>query len=621
MNDQVNVYQTLFDRLPIGLLRIDTGGKIRRVNAALVQFLRYTDKSKLLDQDVRQFFQNPADFDSLLKNLRDNGSAEDFETRLRGSQNQPIWVRIHARSVPDKQAGIFYYEAAVEDITRQRQTYDALRESDHLTKTIIDSVEEGVLVLDRELRFLVWNAYLESQTGLPAREVIGKTANVILERLQIKGCGDHLMHALAGQIIPIEDISYTRPDSASRLWCDVTFSPHRSADGNIVGVVGTFRDITARKEAEREREGLLQKEQGQRLRAEALGRVSKALNAVLDIRPLLEIICKETSELFQVDVSLVWLVERVGQHDKVLEKIAGYGWEHERFTGTQVSLNDMNNLAAQVIHENQPVILNEVSENTRTGLSSVFTVHSIMAVPLTIGEQVIGVLQVIDNHKINRFDPSDVQTATQLAAHTANAINNAQLYDRLQEAHDELEQAYVSTLEGWARALELRDAHTEGHSNRVTDMALRLAKAVGVPTEELEHVRRGSLLHDIGKMAIPDQILEKPGPLTDDEWQVMRQHPVYAHTLLSPIKFLRAAIDIPYCHHERWDGSGYPRGLAGRDIPLAARVFAVVDVFDALTSDRPYRKAWPRDEAIEYIRKESGSHFDPDMVHAFLQIV
>jgi HD-GYP domain-containing protein (c-di-GMP phosphodiesterase class II) len=177
--------------------------------------------------------------------------------------------------------------------------------------------------------------------------------------------------------------------------------------------------------------------------------------------------------------------------------------------------------------------------------------------------------------------------------------------------------AYDATIKGWSKALDLRDRETEGHTERVTEMVLRLGRAAGLSAEELAHVRRGALLHDIGKLGIPDAILLKPGPLTEDEWAVMRKHPQYAYDWLSPIEYLHAALDIPYCHHEKFDGTGYPRGLSGTDIPLAARLFAVLDVYDALTSDRPYRPAWSQEEALTYIRGEVGKHFDPDAVDIF----
>jgi PAS domain S-box-containing protein len=185
----------------------------------------------------------------------------------------------------------------------------------------------------------------------------------------------------------------------------------------------------------------------------------------------------------------------------------------------------------------------------------------------------------------------------------------------------ELMRAYDATIEGWAQALDLRDKETEGHSRRVTEMTVRVAQAMRLDANELVHVRRGALLHDVGKLGIPDAILLKPGPLTDEQWRVMRRHPQYAHDWLSPIAFLHPALDIPYCHHEKWDGTGYPRGLKGLQIPLAARIFAAVDIWDALRSDRPYRARWPEARVLDHIQSLSGTHLNPLVVEAFLRVV
>ena len=191
----------------------------------------------------------------------------------------------------------------------------------------------------------------------------------------------------------------------------------------------------------------------------------------------------------------------------------------------------------------------------------------------------------------------------------------------LENLNSELLTAYDKTIEGWSQALDLRDKETEGHTNRVTEITLKFARAAGFKEGNLAHVRRGALLHDVGKLGIPDSILLKPAKLTEEEWQVMRMHPVYAYQWLSSIAFLLPALDIPYCHHEKWDGTGYPRGLKGEAIPLAARLFAIVDVWDALCSERLYRKALPKAEALDYIRNQAGSHFDPELVKVFVELV
>jgi len=192
---------------------------------------------------------------------------------------------------------------------------------------------------------------------------------------------------------------------------------------------------------------------------------------------------------------------------------------------------------------------------------------------------------------------------------------------KLREANTQLLSAYEATIEGWSHALDLRDQETEGHSQRVTELTLKLAKILGMSDDEIMHIRRGALLHDMGKIGIPDSILHKPAALTDEEWVVMRKHPQFVYDMLYSVEYLRPALNIPYCHHEKWDGTGYPRGLKGEQIPLAARLFAVVDVWDALTSDRPYRPAWSQEDALIFIREQSGSHFDPQVVDLFFKVI
>ena len=180
---------------------------------------------------------------------------------------------------------------------------------------------------------------------------------------------------------------------------------------------------------------------------------------------------------------------------------------------------------------------------------------------------------------------------------------------------------YDETIEGWAKALELRDKESKGHAQRVTSMTVELAKRVGVEDKEMVDIRRGAQLHDIGKIAIPDNILFKPGELTEEEWEVMRKHPMYAFELLSPVTYLQKCVDIPYCHHEHWDGSGYPRGLIGPQIPLAARLFTIIDVWDALSTDRCYRAGWQTEAVKKYIAEQSGRLFDPQIVDIFLEMM
>ena len=240
-----------------------------------------------------------------------------------------------------------------------------------------------------------------------------------------------------------------------------------------------------------------------------------------------------------------------------------------------------------------------------------------VGIPLLAKGQVKGILEIFQREALV-IEPEGYAFLEMLAGQAAIAIDNSEMFEHLQSSNAELGMAYDSTLEGWANALELRDKETEGHTRRVAELSTRLAQSMGVSENDILQVYRGALLHDIGKMGVPDSIVLKPGPLTQEEWLIMRKHPQYAYNMLSPIIYLRQALDIPYCHHEKWDGTGYPRGLKGGQIPMSARIFAVVDVWDAITSDRPYRKAWQKEAAFQYIQEQSGGHFDPEVVKAFL---
>ena len=248
--------------------------------------------------------------------------------------------------------------------------------------------------------------------------------------------------------------------------------------------------------------------------------------------------------------------------------------------------------------------------------------RSVLYMPLMMRDEPIGVFIVGSSagHR-HHFAEADMDLARAFAALASAAVSNACLMRRARRAVDDLTRAYNSTIEGWSRVLDLRDHETDRHSLRVADLTVALAREMGIGEPAIGDLRRGALLHDIGKIGVPDAILNKPGALAPEERAVMETHPTLAREILSTIDFLEPALDIPYCHHEKWDGSGYPRGLKGHDIPLAARLFAIVDVYDALTSDRPYRAAWSRKAAIEFIRGQSRIHFDPTVVDVFLSVI
>lgn len=280
-------------------------------------------------------------------------------------------------------------------------------------------------------------------------------------------------------------------------------------------------------------------------------------------------------------------------------------------------------IVGQVVERGEAVLTFDAQKDPRFGAQTSITANhllSILCAPLKLKDELIGVIYVDNRAQAGIFKDDDLELIASFSNQAAVAIDNARLIEELKDKNQELEDAYQATLEGWVRALDMRDKETEGHTIRVTDLAEKLARKMGIESGELIHIRRGALLHDIGKMAIPDGILLKPGALDAEERALIEKHPVYAYEMLSPIKFLNPALDIPYCHHEKWDGSGYPRGLRGGGIPLAARIFSVVDVWDALVSNRPYRKALPPEDVKRKIQNDAGAHFDPQVVDAFLSL-
>ncbi|MBF6611949.1 MAG: HD domain-containing protein [Chloroflexi bacterium] len=368
------------------------------------------------------------------------------------------------------------------------------------------------------------------------------------------------------------------------------------------------QEIEERKQAE-------EHAQRQLHRLAALRRIDVAITSSPDLHGTLETILDQVITQLQVDAASVLLLSLGSE---MLEYVVGRGFRSNEITSSRFFLGE--GLAGRAALEHRMLHLDDLrtsDEFMRSELLAAEGFTSYYAVPLLAKGQVKGVLEIFSREPLQP-DQEWRNFLEALAGQTAIALDNATLFEELERLGLDLAVAYDTTLEGWSRALDLRDKETEGHSRRVTGLTLQLARIMGVSEEDLVHLRWGSLLHDIGKMGIPDSILLKPGPLTDEEREIMRRHPSYAHKLLAPIEFLNPALDIPYCHHEWWDGSGYPRGLRGREIPLAARIFAVVDVWDALCSDRPYRPAWPEAKVREHIRSLAGTHFDPEVVEAFL---
>jgi HD-GYP domain-containing protein (c-di-GMP phosphodiesterase class II) len=362
-------------------------------------------------------------------------------------------------------------------------------------------------------------------------------------------------------------------------------------------------------------EEIIQKQVG---RLSALRSIDQAIISSLDLNVTLDVFLTQILSQLNIDAASILLLN---QDTQILEYIVSKGFRSSALKYTRLRLGESNAGSAAI--KRHIVTIPDLREkssgfdNSKLFPDEDFVTY--FAVPLIAKGNVKGVLEIFNRSTVNT-DPDWMEFLEAIADQGAIALDNATLFADLQRSNIELSLAYDTTIEGWARALDMRDRETEGHSRRVTELTVRIAQEFQIRDDDLMQVRRGALLHDIGKMGIPDNILLKPGKLTEEEWVIMKQHPVYARDLLYPIEHLRPAIDIPLYHHEKWDGTGYPKGLKGEEIPLAARIFSVVDVWDALCSDRPYRPGWPKEKVREYIRSNVGTQFDAGVVEMFLRL-
>ena len=354
-------------------------------------------------------------------------------------------------------------------------------------------------------------------------------------------------------------------------------------------------------------------------RISALRTIDLSISASVDFHPTLEIILNQSLMQLQADAAAILTLNR---YTNQLEIQAWQGFNFPPNIQTYVNLSD--SYSGKAILERHLISIPDLSKTeclTRSatlGTGDLFSAYH--AIPLIAKGVVKGVFEVYHRR---RFYPDRgwLEFLEALASQAAISIDNIELFEELQRSNQELRLSYDATIEGWSYALDLRDRETEGHTRRLVEMTIQLGRRMEIHEDELIHIRRGALLHDIGKMGVPDSILFKPGALSEEEWQIMRKHPVYAYDMLSSVSYLRKALEIPYCHHEYWNGEGYPRGLRGEDIPIKARIFCLADVWDALNSDRPYRLAWPKSKVIGYMKDMAGVQFDPALVPEFINLV
>ena len=500
----------------------------------------------------------------------------------------------------------------VDEKERRKRAEETILDSEERFRSVAEKASDSIIYIDSRGEIIFWNKAAERIFGYNEDEVVGQLVTMIMpERYRAdhqKGVERFIetgVFKMGGKAIELVGLR----KGGKEFPIELSLSSWKISEDIFFTAI--IRDISDRKHTEE----VIQQQVG---RLSALRSIDKAIIASLDLNVTLDVFLSQVLTQQSIDAAAVLLLN---QQSQVLEYVASNGFRSEALKYTRLKLGESN--AGRAAIERKIVTIPDLREyidgfiRSETFQDEEFV--SYYAVPLIAKGQVKGVLELF-NRTYKDHEAGWLDFLEAVADQGAIALDNASMFEELQRSNADLSFAYDITIEGWARALDMRDRETEGHSRRVTELTVRIARDFQMKSDEIVHMRRGALLHDIGKMGIPDNILLKPGKLTEDEWVIMRLHPVYARDLLHPIEYLRPALDIPYYHHEKWDGSGYPEGLKGENIPLAARIFAVVDVWDALRSDRPYRPAWPREKVEEHIRSLVGTHFDAGVVEMFLAL-
>lgn len=643
-------YRTLVEQASDGIFLVDTQGRLVDVNPSGCAMLRYT-RDEMLQLSIQDLIPpgdlaaQPIRFDELRI-----GKTIRVERRLKRKDGSFIPVEVSIKMLDN---GLL--QGIVRDITEHKQMVEEIRRQAARSEALlrIASRLNAQLDLDRVLEVVCEETRAALHVPVAAVLLYDARRNALS-----LAAGSGLPPELAERMRPLPQAlyeAYIRHGEPVVVISDLWSIPDRlladlcvdcnlrtgigvkmQRDGHFIGVLTLLTSSEEVRHFTAEEVALLQgladqaaqaitnarlfDETRRRLKlVHTLRNIDLAITGSLDLRVTFSVALDEITAQLGMDAAAILLFNL---HTQTLEYAAWRGFRTDAPRRVRLRLGE--GYAGRAALERRTKYIPFLPEAERDPVQAPLLADegfaTYCAVPLIAKGQIQGVLEVCHRSPADP-DGEWLDFLETLARQAAIAIDNVALLDQLQRSHLELILAYDSTIEGWSRALDLRDKETEGHSQRVTEMTLRLARALGMKEEELVHVRRGALLHDIDKMGVPDSILLKPGPLTPGEWEIMRRHPHYAYEMLSPIAYLRPALDIPYCHHEKWDGTGYPRGLKGEQIPLAARIFAVVDVWDALSSDRPYRPAWPPEKVRSYLRDEAGRHFDPQVVEAFLKIL
>ena len=614
--DEIRKLSLAVEQSNTSIVITNTSGNIEYVNRYFSELTGYISdevigknpsimKSGITGNDV---------YDGLWKTITD-GKEWQGEFCNRKKNGELYWESAFISPIVDSAGTVTHFVAVKTDITERKQVEEALRKSEERFSKAFRA--SPIIITISQLsnaRLIEVNETFERISGYTREEVIGKTTFDLGFWVNPADRDRILTAILATGEIRSEEIQYRIKDG-SILTC--LLSGDLIELGGEKCILATIEDISERKMSE---ERILRLN---RLYV-TISQINQTIVHARDRDSLFSEICRVATDHGQFRMAWIGLINGSGVN---IEPMVFAGEELGYLANIKVNHQDRvtgSGPTGTAIREDHCIICQDIATDPRMdpwremALSRGY--RSSAAVPLREHGQVIGALTVYAGEP-HGFDSENEELLEQIGLDVSFALDSIDAQVERDRAEENLAEAYDTTLEGWAKALELRDKETEGHSRRVTETTLAVARAMGFSEQELTQIRRGSILHDIGKMGIPDDILRKNGPLTNEEKAIVVKHPNTAYELLKPIAYLEQALDIPYCHHEKWDGSGYPRGLKGEEIPLSARIFAVVDVWDALCSDRPYREAWSQEKVANYLIDESGKHFDPNVVNVFLQMV
>jgi PAS domain S-box-containing protein len=602
-------FRTLIERSHDCISLIDADNKRLYYSPSITRILGYTPE-ELVGTDAHSL-THPDDLEEMQRLgaelRRIPNKSITYQARMHAKDGSWKWIEAIATNLLDD-ADIGAIVINFADISERIQTEERIKISERSFREFLETMNLAALIMDTDGRVEFINDSLLSLTGLSRVDVIGESFSTRFLNSENKYYS-FFSNGVAISKIPQQFEGTIKTRKGTTRLISWNTSMIKGLSGEATGIACLGEDITEfRKNEERV--------QLQVQRVSALHAIDVVISSSFDARIVFSVIVDQIMKQMGVDAVSIMTFDPI---EKKLTSVADRGFLYPEKRPTEVSLGESH--SAMAILERQTIF--HLDENTSDGiLSKTFDQEGFVvgySTPMTIKGQVKGVVEVFNRTPLEP-DTGWMEFYETLAGQAAIATENDEMFQRLERALADLTAAYDSTLEGWVKALDLRDKETIGHTQRVAMMVVRFALELGVSGDDLVNIRRGALLHDIGKMGIPDEILNKAGPLTEDERLIIQRHPQYAYELLQPIHYLRSALDIPYAHHERWDGQGYPRGLKGEEIPLSARIFSVVDVWDALGSTRSYREKWDNDKTVAYLEEQSGKKFDPSIVKVFIDL-